>query len=98
MREKESERQKRAKEIQKKSEKVSCEEKQGCPQKKSEGKYECSKKNFFVGAREVRRAFLTNKPIILLLYKEATLLTNSSGKVLPSAIDALLQEFQDVVV
>ena len=73
MREKESERRKKAKEIQKKSEKVRCEEKQECPQKKSEGKHECSKKNFFVGAREVRRAFLTNKPMILLLYKEATL-------------------------
>ena len=46
VREKESERQKRAKEIQKKSDKVSCEEKQECPQKKSEGKHECSKKNF----------------------------------------------------
>ena len=46
----------------------------------------------------MRRAFLTNKPMILLWYKEATLLTNSSGKALPSAIDALLQEFQDVVV
>ena len=46
----------------------------------------------------MRRAFLTNKPTILLLYKEAILLTNSSGKVLPSAIDALLQEFQDVVL
>ena len=56
------------------------------------------KKEFFVGAREVRRAFLTNKPTILLLYKEAILSTNSSGKVLPSAIDALLQEFQDVVL
>ena len=51
-----------------------------------------------MGAREVRRAFLTNKPMILLLYKEATFLTNSSGKVQPSAIDTLLQEFQDVVV
>ena len=77
---------------------MSCEEKQECPQKKSEGTHECSKKNFFVGAREVRRALLTNKPMILLLYKEARLLTNSSGKVLLSAIDALLQEFQDVVV
>ena len=62
MREKESERRKKAKEIQKKSEKVSCEEKQECPQKKtkkvsceekqecpqkkSEGKHECSKNNF----------------------------------------------------
>ena len=98
VREKESERQKRAQESQKKSNKVSCEEKQESPQKKSEAKHECSKRNFFVGAREVRRAFLTNKPMILLLYKEATFLTNSSGKVQPSAIDTLLQEFQDVVV
>ena len=46
----------------------------------------------------MRRAFLTKQSMILLLYKEATLLTNSCGKVLHHAIDSLLQDFQDVVV
>ena len=36
--------------------------------------------------------------MILLMYKEATLLTNLGTEVLPSTIDSLLQEFQDVVV
>ena len=75
------------KEREKKSDKISGEE-----------RLERSQKNFFTSAREVRRAFLTKHPMILLLYKEATLLTNSSGKVLPGTIDALLQEFQDVTV
>ena len=61
-------------------------------------KQERTQKNFFVGARDVRRAFLTKQPMILLLCKEATLLTNSCGKVLHHAIDSLLQDFQDVVV
>ena len=66
--------------------------------KMSDEKHERSQKNFFAGVRDVRKAFLAKQPMILLVYKEATLLTNSSGKVLPSAIDALLQEFRDVVV
>ena len=46
----------------------------------------------------MRKAILTKEPMILLLYKEATLLTNTNGNVIPSAIESLLQEFKDVVV
>ena len=46
----------------------------------------------------MRKAVLAKEPMILLLYKEATLLTNTNGNVIPSAIESLLQEFKDVVV
>ena len=46
----------------------------------------------------MRKVFLSKRPMILLMYKEATLLINSGTEVLPSTIDSLLQEFQDVVV
>ena len=61
--------------------------------KMSDEKHERSQKNFFAGVRDVRKAFLAKQPMILLVYKEATLLTNSCAKVLPSALDVLLQEF-----
>ena len=46
----------------------------------------------------MRKVFLSKRPMILLMYKEATLLTNLGTEVLPSTIDSLLQEFQDIVV
>ena len=41
----------------------------------------------------MRKVFLSKRPMILLMYKEATLLTNSGTEVLLSTIDSLLQEF-----
>ena len=51
-----------------------------------------------MGVSHVRKVFLSKQPMILLMSKEATLLTNSGTEVLLSTIDSLLQEFQDVVV
>ena len=65
---------------------------------RSEEKQERSKQNFLVGVSHVRKVFLLKRLMILLMYKEATLLTNSGTEVLPSTIDSLLQEFQDIVV
>ena len=44
------------------------------------------------------KVFLSKRLVILLMYKEATLLTNSGTQVLSSTIDSLLQEFYDIVV
>ena len=60
---------------------------------RSEEKQERSKQNFLVGVSHVRKVFLSKRPMILLMYKEATLLTNLGTEVLPSTIDSLLQEF-----
>ena len=56
---------------------------------RSEEKQERKNHNFFVGVSHVRKVFLSKRPMILLMYKEATLLTNSSTVVLPSTIDSL---------
>ena len=91
----------------KRSEKES-EQKKKC-EKESEQKKESDKKqvtenlrenerktNFYARASEVKRALFLNKPMIVLLYKEALLNTNQLDTSLPSSIVSLLQEFEDV--
>jgi hypothetical protein len=45
---------------------------------------------------EIKRAILSNQPMIVLLYKEALLNTNKLDHALPSSIASLLQECKDV--
>ena len=54
------------------------------------------KTNFYARASEVKKALFLNKPMIVLLYKEALFNTNQLDTSLPSSIVSLLQEFEDV--
>ena len=45
---------------------------------------------------EIKRAMFSNKPLIVLLYKDALLNTNELDIALPSSIVSLLQEYEDV--
>ena len=54
------------------------------------------KTNFYAWASEVKRALFLNKPMIVLLYKEALFNTNQLDTSLPSSIVSLLHEFVDV--
>ena len=54
------------------------------------------KTNFYAKASEVKRALFLNKPLIVLLYKEALFNTDQLDTSLPSSIVSLLQEFEDV--
>ena len=44
------------------------------------------KTNFYAKASEVKRAFLLNEPMIVLLYKEALFNTNQLDTSLPNSI------------
>ena len=59
---------------------------------------ESKKKSFLLRQRGIEKACLSGEPMILLVYKEATLFANAQSEELPSAIVSLLQEFEDVVV
>ena len=65
---------------------------------KGEERKESKKKNFLLRQHDVEKTFLSGEPMILLLYKEATLFANAQGEEFPSAIVSHLQEFEDVVV
>jgi hypothetical protein len=69
--------------------------------KVSKGDENCVEKlkkqpNFYAREGEVRSAFFTNKPMNLLVYKEAYFNTNDLDHIVPSVAIALLQEFDDV--
>jgi hypothetical protein len=52
--------------------------------------------NFYAREGEVRSAFFTNKPMILLVHKEAYFNTNDLDHIVPGVAISLLQEFDDV--
>jgi len=52
--------------------------------------------NFYAKGSQIRSAFFTNKPMILLVYKEAYFNTNDLDYVIPSVAVSLMQEFDDV--
>jgi hypothetical protein len=52
--------------------------------------------NLYVREGEVRSVFFTNKPMIVLVYKEVYFNTKDLNHVVPSVIVSLLQEFEDV--
>jgi len=69
--------------------------------KVSKGDENCVEKlkkqpNFYAREGEVKSIFFTNKPMILLVYKEAYFYTNDLDHIVPSVAIALLQEFDDV--
>jgi hypothetical protein len=69
--------------------------------KVSKGDENCVEKlkkqlNFYAREGEIRSVFFTNKPMILLVYKEAYFNTNDLDHIVPSVAIALLQEFDDV--
>ena len=53
-------------------------------------------RSFYAREGEVRSAYFTNKPMILLVYKEACFNTNDLDHIVPSVAISLLQEFDDV--
>ncbi|XP_010519239.1 PREDICTED: uncharacterized protein LOC104798746 [Tarenaya hassleriana] len=55
-----------------------------------------SNTNFFMRAREVKKALLSHQPMFVLLYKEALLDTNKLTSTLSSVVLDLLQEYDDV--
>ena len=97
---KESEQEKRSEkesEQNKKCEKESVQKKESEKKQVTENLRENERKpNFYVRASEVKRALFLNKPMIVLLYKEALSNTNQLDTSLPSSIVSLLQEFEDV--
>lgn len=56
------------------------------------------KKNvsFYAKESDIKRALSTNRPMIVVVYKEACLSTNDFPSFLPSVAISLLQEFEDV--
>ena len=52
--------------------------------------------NFYAKKGEVRSVYFTNKPMILLVYKEAYFNTNDLDNIVPSVAVSLLQDFDDV--
>ena len=52
--------------------------------------------NFYTREGEIKSAFYTNKPMILLMYKKAYYNSNDLDHVVHSMIVFLLQEFDDI--
>jgi hypothetical protein len=52
--------------------------------------------NFNAKGSQIRSAFFTNKPMILLVYKKAYFNTNDLDYAIPSVAVSLMQEFDDV--
>ena len=57
---------------------------------------ERKQRNFYAKTSEVKRALISKRPMIVLMYKEALLITNQLDSSLPSVVVSLLQEFEDV--
>ena len=53
--------------------------------------------NFYAKGAQIRSVFFTNKPIILLVYKEAYFNTNDLDSAIPSVAVSLMHEFDDVM-
>jgi hypothetical protein len=53
--------------------------------------------NIYAKRAQIRSAFFTNKPMILLVYKEAYFNTNDLDSTNPSVAASLLQDFDDVL-
>ena len=53
--------------------------------------------NFYARKGEIKSMFYTNKPIILLVYKEVYFNSNKLDHVVPIMTISLLQEFDDIL-
>jgi len=65
------------------------------------GKEECVEKvgenlNFFAKSSYLKHAYLSESPMILLMYKEAYFNSDNLDSCIPSIVKVLLQEFKDV--
>ena len=54
------------------------------------------KESFYTKDSELKSAFYSNKPMFVLLYKEALFNTNQFDPLLRSSIVSLLQEFENI--
>ena len=75
------------------------ERKKESEKKKESGEKEIKTKkqvSFYAKASEIKNAFYTNRPMFVLLYKEACFNTNELDDCLPSVVVSLLQEYEDV--
>ena len=52
--------------------------------------------NFFAKSNDLKHAYLSDLPMILLVYKEAFFNLDELDSCVPSAVQVLLQEFEDV--
>jgi hypothetical protein len=52
--------------------------------------------NFFAKSSDLKHAYLSELPMILLVYKEAYFNSNNLDSCVPSVVKVLLQEFEDV--
>jgi len=52
--------------------------------------------NFFAKSSDLKHAYLSELPMILLVYKEAYFNSNNLDSCVPSVVKVLLQEFKDV--
>ena len=52
--------------------------------------------NFFAKFSDLKRAYLSELPMILLVYKEAYFNSDNLDSCVPSVVKVLLQEFEDV--
>jgi len=52
--------------------------------------------NFFAKSSDLKHAYLSELPVILLVYKEAYFNSNNLDSCVPSVVKVLLQEFEDV--
>ena len=64
-------------------------------------KEECVRKvgknlNFFAKSNDLKHAYLSELPMILLVYKEAYFNSHSLDSCVPNVVKVLLQEFKDV--
>jgi hypothetical protein len=64
-------------------------------------KEECVEKvgkhlNFFTKSNDLKHAYLSDLPMILLVYKEAFFNSDELDSCVPSVVKVLLQEFEDV--
>ena len=64
-------------------------------------KEECVEKvgkhlNFFAKSNDLKHAYLSDLPMILLMYKEAFFNSDDLDSCVPSIVKVLLQEFEDV--
>lgn len=83
----------------KEAEKIESEKEKNTREGKKESTIERKEKqhlSVFAKESEIKRAYFSNQPMLVLLYKEAYLNTNDLDSSLPSIVVTLLQEFEDV--
>ena len=89
-------REREKKESDQKSEKSKI-EKNECEVKEKQERGEAKRaENFYAKPSDLRVAYFTKQPVLVFVYKEACLSSNSLDPSLPSSVSSLLQEFEDL--